>query len=267
MRRKALGLGGAVLLIAGLAGGSFAQTSQPSDGSDQSGAPTDQSTDNGMPPDSNSPPGVGMPDDSVQPTDQPSSAATTPPGGGDPYAVQLATLEEKVNTLKNDAWQVKARVDLLKETVLHGTIGGSRALIAHDNQMGGAYKLTQLTYALDGVQIFSETDDSDHIADEKQITIFDGQIVPGQHLLSVLIIYTGNGYGPFSYMNGYTYTVNSSQAFTAAEGKQTKIDVAGYEQGNFTTPLDKRPAVNYTINVVDDASLTQTGSPAAPAGQ
>lgn len=187
-----------------------------------------------------------------------SAPADIPPGGGDPYAVRLAKLEDRVNELKDEAFNVKAKVDLLKETVLHGTIGGSRAFIVHDNKMSSVFRLQRLVYALDGVRIAEKSDDVDHIGDQKEIPIFDGQIVPGEHILSVQIVYTGNGYSVFSYLRGYTFTVKSSQAFSAGEGKQTRITVSGYEKGNFTTDLKDRPAVQFDVNMVDDSSAQAT---------
>ena len=61
------------------------------------------------------------------------AAAGSASGG---YAVRLNELERKVNELKESIFRSKARLNLLKETVLHGVIGGSRAIVLHRNEMG-----------------------------------------------------------------------------------------------------------------------------------
>ncbi|MCA9668161.1 MAG: hypothetical protein KC503_21335, partial [Myxococcales bacterium] len=80
------------------------------------------------------------------------------PSGGD-YNVRLKQLEARVNELKERIFRSKARLNLLKETVLHGVIAGSRAIIKHKNEMGSSFRLVKLVYAVDGAQIFSKTDD------------------------------------------------------------------------------------------------------------
>jgi hypothetical protein len=66
------------------------------------------------------------------------AAAPVSPGGGDSgaYTVRLRSLEKNVNELKEQIFRTKARLNLLKETVLGGVIGASRAIIHHKNEMG-----------------------------------------------------------------------------------------------------------------------------------
>jgi hypothetical protein len=144
-------------------------------------------------------------------------------------------------------------LNLLKETVLHGVIAGSRALITHRNEMGSTYTLIKLVYALDGAEIFAKTDDSGHITDSQEFEIFNGSIVPGNHTLSVLMVYQGNGYGVFSYLKGYKFNVRGSHTFAAGEGKQTQLKVVGFEKGNpVTTDPKDRPAIDFRVNIVTD---------------
>jgi hypothetical protein len=80
---------------------------------------------------------------------------------------------------------------------------------------------------------------------EKTIEVLSGPIAPGSHTISVMLLYRGHGYGVFKYLNKYKFTVRSSHTFTAAEGKAIKIEVIGFERGGITTPLEKRPAVDF----------------------
>ncbi len=180
--------------------------------------------------------------------DEGSSEASenTSPGA---YQVQLKGLEQRVNELKERIFRSKARLNLLKETVLHGVIAGSRSVITHKNEMGSSFRLIRLVYAVDGAQIYSKGDDSGALDEKREFEIFNGSIVPGNHTVSVQMVFRGHGYGIFSYLKGYKFTVRSSHTFTAGEGRQTGITVRAYEKGNITTELKDRPAIKFDVNL------------------
>ena len=181
------------------------------------------------------------------------------------YSVRLRDLEHSVNELKEQIFRSKARLNLLKETVLHGVIAGSRAIITHRNEMGSMYTPIRYVYALDGQEIYSKTDESGKLGDQKEIEVFNGSITPGNHTLSVQMIYQGNGYGVFSYLKGYKFTAKSSRTFTAPEGKQLQMKVVGFEKGNpVTTDPKDRPAVDFREQLVADKDAVAAKS-SAPA--
>jgi hypothetical protein len=195
----------------------------------------------------------------------PTAAAVPPASGGGAsdtggYTVRLRSLEKNVNELKEQIFRTKARLNLLKETVLGGVIGASRAIIKHKNDMGSSFRLIQAVYALDGVQIYSKSDDSGRLAEMLEFDVYNGAIQPGSHTLSVKMLYQGNGFGVFSYLKGYKFTVHSSHTFVAGESKTTAISVVGYEKGNITTNLQDRPAVDFKVNVM---SASEGGATAA----
>ena len=193
------------------------------------------------------------------PTAAPAAASTQ-----GSYTVRLHDLERRVNELKEQIFRSKARLNLLKETVLHGVIAGSRAVITHRNEMGSMYTPIRYVYALDGQEIFSKTDESGKLGDQKEIEVFNGSITPGNHTLSVQMVYQGNGYGVFSYLKGYKFTAKSSRTFTAPEGKQLQMKVVGFEKGNpVTTDPKDRPAVDFREQLVADKdTLPKSTAPA-----
>ena len=210
------------------------------------------------------------------PAASPSAAPAAPTASGPPApaagsdaanSVRLRALEKNVNELKEQIFRTKARLNLLKETVLGGTLGASRAVIRHKNEMGTSYSLIKAVYALDGVQIFSKADETGRLAEMKEFDVYNGAIQPGSHTLSVVMFYQGNGFGVFSYLKGYKMTVRSSHTFVAGEAKATAITVVGYEKGNMTTNLEDRPAVDFRVNVVatDNAPAAAANTTPAPA--
>jgi hypothetical protein len=213
----------------------------------------------------------GTPPAAPPPAGQPQQPPPPPIGGqvasassSGSYTVRLHDLERRVNELKEQIFRSKARLNLLKETVLHGVIAGARSTITHRNEMGGMYTPVRYVYALDGAEIFAKNDDSGKLADQKEIEIFNGSIVPGNHTLSVQMVYQGNGYGVFSYLKGYKFTAKSSHTFTATEGKQLQLKVVGYEKGNpVTTDPKDRPAVDFRETILTDRDSVGKQPPAA----
>jgi len=178
----------------------------------------------------------------------PADAAAAAAGSDGAYNVRLRGLEKNVNELKEQIFRTKARLNLLKETVLGGVIGASRAVIHHKNEMGSSFKLVKAAFALDGVQIAAKSEGN--LSDLQEFDVYNGAIQPGSHTLSVALVYQGNGFGVFSYLKGYKFNVKSSHTFVAGESKTTNIVVVGYEKGNITTQLSDKPAIDFRVNVM-----------------
>lgn len=159
--------------------------------------------------------------------------------------LSLRGLASRLDGIKARSEQLKAKVDLLKEAVLRGGNSAS-ATIVHINKMGDQFRLTQLSFTVDGIRVFSQRDPSGALHDKKTIDILSGPISPGSHTIAVQMTYRGHGYGPFKYLNKQTFTVKGSQKFTAVEGKTVAVDVLGYERKD--VPLVDRPAVNFKVS-------------------
>ncbi|HEU4384363.1 MAG TPA: dihydrolipoamide acetyltransferase [Anaeromyxobacteraceae bacterium] len=164
--------------------------------------------------------------------------------------LKVRTLEERVNDLKEKIFRTKARLMNLQEMVIGGDItAGAKAVLLHRNEMGSSFVLESAAYALDGAPIYTKVDQEGDLDKREEFEIFNGRIVPGNHKVSVKLVYRGHGYGVFSYLEGYKFKVQSSHTFTAEAGKVTNIKVVGFEKGGFTTDLKDRPAVRYDMDV------------------
>jgi hypothetical protein len=186
----------------------------------------------------------------VTPVKPSPSEAALPVTSDEAFQTRVKTLEEKVVDLKEKIYRTKARLLLLQETVLGGDLSsGARAVLVHKNDMGGSFALDSVAYALDGAPILTRTDKDGDLSKRPEFEIFNGRIVPGQHQIAVRLIYRGKGFGVFSYLEGYKFTVSSSYTFSAEPGKVTMVKVVGYERGGLTTDLKDRPAVRYDVEV------------------
>ncbi|WP_225413979.1 dihydrolipoamide acetyltransferase [Stigmatella hybrida] len=183
------------------------------------------------------------------------------------FNTRVKTLEEQVVDLKEKIYRSKARLMLLQETVLAGDIAsGARAVLIHKNTMGSSFVLESVSYSLDGAPIFTRVNENGELDKPEGFEIFNGRIIPGQHQVSVRLTYRGNGYGVFSYLDGYKFKVQSSYTFSADAGKRTALTVVGFEKGGFTTDLKDRPAVRYDIEVSREPGKAAAPAPEAPLG-
>lgn len=185
-----------------------------------------------------------------------------------PTAVRMRRLEQKTQALKERAWQLKARVQMLKEQMIGGGVG-AQAVIDHDNDMGASFRLTKLVYALDGTQVFARTDDAaESLYKTRSFDVFAGPISPGNHNVSAVATYRGHGYGVFEYLSKYTFTAKGNQAFVAGEGKISKVDCRGFEKGGPTMPLEKRATLECKVVQVqpDVHPADKPGAPEAAPG-
>jgi hypothetical protein len=178
-----------------------------------------------------------------------------------PTAVRMRRLEQKTQALKERAWQLKARVQMLKEQMLGGG-AGAQAIVAHASEMGASFRLIKLIYSLDGTQVFVRTDDTgESLYMSKGFDVFAGPISPGNHNIAAVATYRGHGYGVFEYLSKYTFTARGNQAFIAGEGKIAKVDCKGFEKGGPTTPLEKRAAIECKVTQVQPEKPPESTAP------
>lgn len=200
---------------------------------------------------------------SVTPVKPSPSDTALPVTSDEAFQTRVKTLEEQVVDLKEKIYRTKARLLLLQETVLGGDLSsGARAVLVHKNDMGGSFALDSVAYALDGAPILTRTDKDGDLSKRPEFEIFNGRIVPGQHQVAVRLVYRGKGFGVFSYLEGYKFTVSSSYTFSAEPGKVTTVKVVGYEKGGITTDLKDRPAVRYDVEVNREVAPTKTSAQA-----
>ena len=205
------------------------------------------------------------------PAAPPSKAISpTPPGpapqtADEAFNTRVKTLEEEVVDLKEKIYRSKARLLLLQETVLGGDLStGARAVLFHKNEMGNSFVLESVAYALDGAPIFTKVNQDGDLDKAEEFEIFNGRIVPGQHQIAVRFVYRGNGYGVFSYLEGYKFRVQSSYTFNAEATKVTTVRVVGFEKGGITTDLKDRPSVRYDIEVSRDSGPAKADTGKVP---
>lgn len=190
----------------------------------------------------------------------PAPAASSEEERGVVYTQKLKGIEERVNALKEKVFRSKARLFLLRETVLHGAVSGAKGVLFHVNQLSSSYTLVSMTYFLDGTKIYSRADVTGELSKREELKIFEGNIPAGNHQVTVNLELRGNGFGVFSYLNSYKIKVQGNCNFIAEEGKVSRLRIISYEKGGLQRNFVERPA--FRCDLITDRSLPTGGESA-----
>lgn len=158
---------------------------------------------------------------------------------------ELLTTEQDVDKLKERTFRSKATLQLLKELVLEGSSLGSSVVLFHVNQMGSGYTVEEVRYFLDGKNVYAKNLLQGGTADARELEVYDQAVPAGTHNLQVLINLRGNGFGVFSYLQSYSFKLQSSYTFEVADGEQTTVRVIADEKGGLLKSFTDRPNVEY----------------------
>ena len=179
------------------------------------------------------------PETAVKSSQQPAPKA-------DGNSVRFREIEERVADLKEKIYRSKSRLVLLREQILHNVIAEAKGIIVHRNEMGSAFSLEQVLYYLDGNKIYYQDNKSGSLDEHREFEIFSGNLMPGNHLISVEMVYRGSG-GMFSYVDGYRFKLKSNYTFYATKGRITRVAIVGHERGGVTTSMEDKPYVSYEV--------------------
>ncbi len=178
---------------------------------------------------------------------EPEAPAAEEDVAGADYHLELLSLEEDVNALKERVFRSKATLQLLKEIVIEGSTTGSRATIWHVNELGGSYRVVSITYLLDGQSVYSRSDEDGALSDSRDVKIWEGALPPGSHNITVSAVLQGNGFGVFNYVENYNFNVRSSYAFEAEDEHHASVRVVLDERSGIGRSFIERPQVTYEV--------------------
>lgn len=183
-------------------------------------------------------------------------------GGASRYDLKLRELEEKVIALKEKIFRTKTRLLLLKERVLNDVIAEAKAVIYHVNEMGSGFTLEQVLYYLDGEKIYFQDDSTGVLSDSETIEIYNGNVLPGNHVLQVEMVYRGDS-ALFAYLKDYRFRLRANFTFYATKGKITSVSAVGYKKGDITYDLTQRPSITFRVSQVSYTKDRLTDVPGA----
>lgn len=177
-------------------------------------------------------------------TPAPAAPATVVTDAAD---LEVKTLEERVNELKERIHRSKARLQGLQEMAIGGDLAaGAKAAIVHKNEMGASFVLESATFSLDGAPVYARSDAAGELDRREEIPVFEGRLAPGSHQLAVRLVYRGRGGGG----DAPRIKVQSAYTFLADAGKLTRLAVVAVERSG--ADIRERPSVRYDLEVRPD---------------
>jgi hypothetical protein len=163
------------------------------------------------------------------------------------YDLKLRELEEKVVTLKEKIFRSKTRLMLLKERILNDVIAEAKLVVKHHNDMGSSFKPLEVHYRLDGETLKLLDNATGNLDDDEPLEIFSGNVAPGNHSLSVEMVYQGDSIF-FTYLKDYVFKLRASYTFFASKGKITSVTSTGFLKGDITYNITDRPSIKFKVD-------------------
>jgi hypothetical protein len=161
---------------------------------------------------------------------------------GSAQRVRLQDVQTRTDEVKAQLRRIHGQLTAVSDQVFR-TESGAKADLRFKNEMSDAYRLVHVTALLDGKPLYEKEGES--LSESKELPLFTGALVTGDHTLTLNLTFKGNGYGVFKYLEGYTFNVKSTHAFTVAGTGPVSLGVTAFEKGDKTTPLDQRPSVEW----------------------
>jgi hypothetical protein len=190
----------------------------------------------------------------------PELPSAPPPAATEQYDVRLRELEEQVVGLKEKIFRSKTRLLLLKEQLLNEVVAEAKCVIVHTNEMGSNFKLIQVLYHLDSEKIYYQDENSGVLEESSSIDIYTGNVLPGNHVLSVEMDYRGDS-PLFTYLQDYVFKLKATYTFYATKGRITTVKAVGYLKDDGTHLLTDRPSINFAVQQVSYSREKPTAAP------
>lgn len=178
---------------------------------------------------------------------EPAAVSVPPPTSDEQYDIKLRELEEKVVSLKEKIFRSKTRLLLLKERILNDVIAEAKLVVHHLDDMGSSFKPMEVHYRLDGESLKLLDNETGLLDTDEAVEIFSGNVAPGNHSLTVEMMYRGDSIF-FSYLNDYLFKLRASYTFYATKGKITTVRSIGFLKGDITYNLTDRPSIKFQVS-------------------
>ena len=197
--------------------------------------------------------------DVAAPGDDDTGGAEAAPAAGQPATAAPSTevtqkqmtpaevrqLEDRLNALKEQVFESRAKLKQLRDQLVLGAASASNIGIYHTQDTSGVFRLLTLQYQLDGFDLVQEVNTDGHLNTAKKMKVFEGSLLPGDHLLVVDCTYQGRGFGLFSYLNNYAFHMRSRYSFAVEEGQAFNLQVTATDQGEALESIKDRLKVKF----------------------
>jgi len=178
-------------------------------------------------------------------------AASVSASAAKDHQAQLVLFQERIADLTRRIELAEGRAGSLKGSAMSGKVGRTHALIVHKNEMGRDMRLSHVTYILDGRVILDRDNADDRLSGDEPLELFNGPIQAGDHVFQAKIVVRGQAYGPFTYLEGYKFTITSKSVFQIVDGQSNQLVVAPRQKDDITLEPKDRMTIEYRPTIID----------------
>jgi hypothetical protein len=111
----------------------------------------------------------------------------------------------------------------------------SATTVRFRNDVGDAFQLSEARFTLDGQDLPALLTSADHGQD---YVIFTGAMTPGRHVISSHVTYQGRSRSIFTYMKGYTFTLDTTHELNIPNSGATSATIVGRPNKGFNVPFE-----------------------------
>jgi len=171
------------------------------------------------------------------------------------FEIKLKDLETDVNILKEKIFRSKARLSTLQETLISGkSIQSAKLIIKHVNKFSH-FNVKSIIYYLDGEQLWAFVDIDGNLTKLKEKTLYDKVVVPGIHMLSVVVKLEISELGLFNYAKGYQFQIKANRSFHIQEGTVATISVELKEKGGYFNDITDKPDIVFRAGIAKELTI------------
>jgi len=139
------------------------------------------------------------------------------------------------------------------------------ATVDVQSSMAKRFKLMEVRVAIDGQDVAHRVAARGQEL-EQQFRAYEGDVSPGQHHVTVNLVFEGRNVGIFTYMDDYKIRMQSSGDFMAQDrAHPATVQVLAYERSGVTIPVEKRPTMEIKATGAPGTSAVRAST--QPAGR
>jgi hypothetical protein len=113
------------------------------------------------------------------------------------------------------------------------------------NFLGKLYVLTGVAVDLDGTKVYWRTDESGRLGRAGALPTWEWVLPAGHHTVNVELLYHGNGFGPYQYLERYGFTIRREFVFPVKAGRRSDVLVDVVDKGDDRLRLEERPVMHF----------------------
>lgn len=167
----------------------------------------------------------------------------------------LLDFKNRIADLRRRIEVAEKRTAVLKSSALTGRVEQTRAVILHKNELGGGFTMDRATYVFDGKVIYDGGNEDGRLDASEPLQLFSGPIRAGDHELQVKLRVLGRAYGPFTYLEGYKFNIQSKYVFQVVEGRDNRLEIIATQKDDITLEPQDRLTVEYDVETRESVAL------------